>query len=77
MKTTQNDTDTSPANNTLLTYNEGESEDWKILHCRLGHVSYKRIEQLLEGNSVGLIKLKDKRRLHMVKSYVNRVLQAK
>jgi hypothetical protein len=33
------------------------------LHCRLGHVSYKRIEQLLEGNSVGLIKLKDKRRL--------------
>jgi hypothetical protein len=33
------------------------------LHCRLGHVSYKRIKQLLEGNSVGLIKPKDKRRL--------------
>jgi hypothetical protein len=33
------------------------------LHRRLGHVSYKRIEQLLEGNSVGLIKPKDKRRL--------------
>jgi len=26
-------------------------------------VSYKRIKQLLEGNSIGLIKLKDKRRL--------------
>jgi hypothetical protein len=26
-------------------------------------MSYKRIEQLLEGNFVGLIKLKDKRRL--------------
>jgi len=26
-------------------------------------VSYKRIKQLLKGNSVGLIKLKDKRRL--------------
>jgi hypothetical protein len=62
-KTTQNDTDTSPANDILLTYDEGESEDWKILHRRLGHVSYKRIEQLLEGNSVGLIKPKDKRRL--------------
>ena len=33
------------------------------MHCRLGHVSYKRIEQLLKGNSVSLIKLKDKRRL--------------
>ena len=33
------------------------------MHRRLGHVSYKRIEQLLEGNFVGLIKLKDKRRL--------------
>jgi hypothetical protein len=33
------------------------------LHRRLGHVSYKRIKQLLEGNSVSLIKLKDKRRL--------------
>jgi hypothetical protein len=33
------------------------------LHRRLGHVSYKRIEQLLEGNSISLIKPKDKRRL--------------
>jgi hypothetical protein len=33
------------------------------LHRRLGYVSYKRIKQLLEGNSVSLIKLKDKRRL--------------
>jgi hypothetical protein len=33
------------------------------LHYRLGHVSYKRIEQLLKGNFVGLIKPKDKRRL--------------
>ena len=33
------------------------------MHRRLGHVSYKRIKQLLEGNSVSLIKLKDKRRL--------------
>jgi hypothetical protein len=62
-KTTQNDTDTLPANDISPTYDEGESEDWKILHRRLGHVSYKRIEQLLKGNSVGLIKPKDKRRL--------------
>ena len=62
--------DTSPANDTSPTYNEGESEDQKILHRRLGHVSYKRIEQLLEGNSVGLIKPKDKRRLlHSKKLY--------
>ena len=33
------------------------------MHCRLGHVSYKRIKQLLKGNFVSLIKLKDKRRL--------------
>jgi hypothetical protein len=33
------------------------------LHYRLGHVSYKRIEQLLKGNFIGLIKPKDKRRL--------------
>jgi len=33
------------------------------LHCRLGYISYKRIKQLLEGNFVSLIKLKDKRRL--------------
>jgi hypothetical protein len=33
------------------------------LHRRLSHISYKRIKQLLEGNSVSLIKLKDKRRL--------------
>jgi hypothetical protein len=33
------------------------------LHCRLSYVSYKRIEQLLEGNFISLIKLKDKRRL--------------
>jgi len=33
------------------------------LHYRLGHVSYKRIKQLLEGNFISLIKLKDKRRL--------------
>jgi hypothetical protein len=40
------------------------------LHRRLGHVSYKRIKQLLEGNSISLIKLKDKRRLpHSKKLY--------
>jgi len=55
--------DTLPANDITLTYDVGESEDWKILHRRLGYVSYKRIEQLLDSNSVGLIKLKDKRRL--------------
>jgi hypothetical protein len=33
------------------------------LHYKLGHVSYKRIKQLLKGNFIGLIKLKDKRRL--------------
>ena len=33
------------------------------MHCRLGYVSYKRIKQLLKGNSISLIKLKDKRRL--------------
>jgi hypothetical protein len=33
------------------------------LHYRLGYISYKRIKQLLEGNFVSLIKLKDKRRL--------------
>jgi hypothetical protein len=33
------------------------------LHYKLGYVSYKRIEQLLEGNFISLIKLKDKRRL--------------
>jgi len=54
--------DTSPANDTLLTYNKGESEEWKILHCRLGYVSYKRINQLLNGNFISLIKLKDKRK---------------
>ena len=54
---------TSPANNILLTYNKGESKDQKILHCRLGYVSYKRIKQLLDSNSIGLIKPKDKRRL--------------
>jgi hypothetical protein len=33
-------------------------------------VSYKRIEQLLKGNFIGLIKLKDKRRLpHSKKLY--------
>jgi len=32
------------------------------LHRRLGHVSYKRIDQLLDGNSIGLIKPKDKRK---------------
>jgi len=55
--------DTSPANDTSLTYDKGESEDWKILHRRLGHMSYKRINQLLDSNSVGLIKPKDKRKL--------------
>ena len=35
--------DTSPANDTSLTYDKGESKEWKILHYRLGHVSYKRI----------------------------------
>jgi hypothetical protein len=68
MQNTQNmqngpQNDTSPANDTSPTYNKGESEDWKILHRRLSHVSYKRIKQLLEGNFVSLIKLKDKRRL--------------
>ena len=33
------------------------------MHRRLGYMSYKRIEQLLEGNFISLIKLKDKRRL--------------
>jgi hypothetical protein len=33
------------------------------LHRKLGYISYKRIEQLLEGNSISLIKPKDKRRL--------------
>jgi hypothetical protein len=33
------------------------------LHCKLGYISYKRIKQLLEGNFVSLIKLKDKRKL--------------
>jgi hypothetical protein len=33
------------------------------LHYRLSYISYKRIEQLLEGNFVSIIKLKDKRRL--------------
>jgi hypothetical protein len=33
------------------------------LHCKLSHVSYKRIKQLLKGNFIGLIKPKDKRRL--------------
>ena len=33
------------------------------MHYRLGYISYKRIEQLLEGNFISLIKLKDKRRL--------------
>jgi hypothetical protein len=33
------------------------------LHCRLSHISYKRIKQLLKGNFISLIKLKDKRRL--------------
>jgi hypothetical protein len=60
-KTTQNDT--LLANDISLTYDKGESEDWKILHYKLGYISYKRIEQLLEGNFVGLIKPKDKRRL--------------
>jgi len=36
--------DTLLANDILLTYDEGESEEWKILHRRLGHVSYKRID---------------------------------
>jgi hypothetical protein len=55
--------DTLLANDISLTYDKGESEDWKILHYRLGYMSYKRIKQLLNGNSVGLIKLKDKKRL--------------
>ena len=48
-KTAQNDpqnglqNDTLPANDTSPTYDKGESEEWKILHRRLGHVSYKRI----------------------------------
>jgi hypothetical protein len=40
------------------------------LHRRLGHISYKRIKQLLKGNSISLIKPKDKRRLpHSKKLY--------
>jgi hypothetical protein len=33
------------------------------LHCRLGYISYTQIKQLLNSNSIGLIKLKSKRRL--------------
>jgi hypothetical protein len=33
------------------------------LHCKLSYINYKRIKQLLKGNFVSLIKLKDKRRL--------------
>ena len=33
---------------------ETESEDWTLLHRCLGHMSYKRIDQLLDGNSTGL-----------------------
>ena len=55
--------DTLPANDISPTYDKGESEDQKILHRRLGYISYKRIKQLLNSNSVGLIKLKDKRKL--------------
>jgi hypothetical protein len=33
------------------------------LHYRLNYVSYTRIKQLLNGNFIGLIKLKSKRRL--------------
>ena len=33
------------------------------MHYRLSYISYKRIKQLLKGNFVSLIKLKDKRRL--------------
>jgi hypothetical protein len=33
------------------------------LHYRLSYISYKRIKQLLKGNFISLIKLKDKRRL--------------
>jgi hypothetical protein len=40
------------------------------LHYKLGYISYKRIKQLLKGNFVSLIKLKDKRRLpHNKKLY--------
>ena len=40
-----------------------ESEDWQLLHRRLGHIAYKRIKQLLDGNSYGLPKPKGKRQL--------------
>ena len=33
------------------------------MYRKLGYISYKRIKQLLKGNSISLIKLKDKRRL--------------
>jgi hypothetical protein len=33
------------------------------LHCKLSYISYKRIKQLLKGNFISLIKLKDKKRL--------------
>ena len=33
------------------------------MHRRLSYVSYKRIKQLLNSNFIGLIKLKDKRKL--------------
>jgi hypothetical protein len=49
MQNTQNmqnslQNNTLPANNILLTYNKGKSEDWKILYYRLSYVSYKRIK---------------------------------
>ena len=57
--------DTSPTHSgdTVNDVGGEESEDWMILHRRLGHVSYKRIDQLLDGNSIGLVKPKAKRRL--------------
>jgi len=55
--------DTSPANDILPTYDKGESEDWKILYRKLSYISYTRIDQLLDGNFISLIKLKSKRKL--------------
>ena len=33
------------------------------MHCRLSYISYTRIKQLLDSNSISLIKLKSKQRL--------------
>jgi hypothetical protein len=47
------------------------------LHYKLGHVSYKRIKQLLNSNSVSLIKPKNKRRLPYSKKLYKPCLASK